>query len=162
MLRISFLTIATTVLIAATLPAQPPPGTTALPGMGGLAPIRPLQLLNADQQRELIETLVQSLNDPDPTTKAYAASSLLKIGEPAIPAMLPALESPNLPLKREVVKVIYLMGDLDTERKITLLALTREVRATDDVEFRRTAIMAINNLATTARVALPAPKKDKK
>ena len=162
MLRISFLTIATTVLIAATLRAQPPGGMTALPGMGGLAPIRPLQLLNLDQQRELIETLVQSLSDPDPITKSYAAASLLKIGEPAIPAMLPALESPNLALKREVVKIIYFMGDLDAERKTTLLALTKEVRATDDPEFRRTAIMAISNLATTARVALPAPKKDKK
>jgi hypothetical protein len=54
------------------------------------------------------------------------------------------------------------MGDLDTERKTTLLALTKEVRATDDPEFRRTAIMAISNLAPTARVALPPPKKDKK
>jgi hypothetical protein len=65
-------------------------------------------------------------------------------------------------MKREVVKIIYFMGDLDTERKTTLLALTKEVRATDDPEFRRTAIMAISNLTPTARVALPPPKKDKK
>ncbi|HLW66879.1 MAG TPA: HEAT repeat domain-containing protein [Gemmataceae bacterium] len=162
MLRITFLTIAPAVLMAAALPAQPPPGMTALPGMGGLPPLRPLQILNMDQQRELIETLVQALGDPDPITKSYAASSLLKIGEPAIPAMLPALESPNLTVKREVAKIIYLMGDLDSERKVTLLALTKEVRTTDDPEFRRTAIMAINNLATTARVALPPPRKDKK
>ncbi|HEV3145706.1 MAG TPA: HEAT repeat domain-containing protein [Gemmataceae bacterium] len=163
MLRTSVLTIATTVLIAASLPAQPPSGT-AIPGMGALplGPSRPLQLLNLDQQRELIETLVQSLNDSDPMTKSYASAALLKIGEPAIPAMLPALESPNLPLKREVVKIIYLMGDLDVQRKATMLALTKELRATDDAEFRRSAVMAINNLAPMARVALPPPKKDKK
>ena len=161
MLRISLLTITTTALIAANLPAQPP-GTTALTGMGGLAPIRPLQILTFDQQKELIDVLVQSLGDSDPVTKSYASASLLRIGEAAIPALLPALESSNLPVKREVAKIIYLMGDLDVQKKVALVALVKELRATDDAEFRRTAIMAINNLSPMARVALPPAKKDKK
>ena len=161
MLRISLLTIATMALIAVSLRAQPT-GSTALPGMGGLPPIRPLQVLTFDQQKDLIDVLVQSLSDSDPTTRSYAAAGLLRVGEAAVPTLLPALESPNLPLKREVAKIIYLMGDLDAQRKVALVALVKEVRATDDAEFRHTAIMAINNLAPMARVALPPAKKDKK
>jgi len=168
MTRFALLTVTATVLVAANLPAQFP---STMQQPYDLAPSRPLQIFSPEQQKEVIDTLVQALHDSDPIIRSQATAGLLKIGEASVPSLLPLLESKDRLVKLDVAKIIFLMGDLDLHRKDALLALTKEVRTTDDAEFRRMAIMAMSNLAQAARVAIPPamrkdfmpqpPKKDK-
>jgi HEAT repeat protein len=154
MFRLATLTIAATLLIAANIPSQPPFDPDSA---------KQAQILSHEQQKEVIDTLVQVLSDSDPVMHSHAVAGLLKIGEAAVPSLIPLLESKDRAMKLEVAKIFFLMGDMELHRKEALLALTKEVRTTDDSEFRRMAVMAMSNLAQAARVTQsPGPMKDKK
>ena len=87
-------------------PQQPVRQRTAPPGptLDFPAPMpKPAGTMRAHHDLEKVERLVEGLKTPD---HAHAASELVQLGQPALPALLAALERRDVELRRQAAQVL--------------------------------------------------------
>jgi HEAT repeat protein len=93
--------------------------------------------------------LIDRLSDPNVRLQRQAIESLVKIGAPAIPALVPAIKSDNLTLRLNVVSIL---SDLGAEAESAVPVLIQALQDNDE-QVRLYATLALGNIGIGARAA---------
>lgn len=140
-----FLTAAFSVLVltAATVSAQDPPVPPPLPpgpgGFdGGFAPVRPA----AQQFKELVPTLINTLGDGDAEVRQHAAAALAALGKDAVPALVEALKDNQKERRAGAAYALGQMGFFGRDAIPGLLTALKDGEAT----VKRSAAHALSRI----------------
>ena len=97
--------------------------------------------------------LVLKLRSPDATASGEAALELIRLGEPATPALVDLLRDPDPALRALAARTFWGMGARAGSEAVGPLA---EALADPDVSVRVSAAMALDNMGPAAAAAVPA------
>ena len=86
-----------------------------------------------------------------PTAGDAAADALARIGKPALPALIEALESKNAPTRARAVRAIGMMEESDPQAIEALSTALRD----PDASVREQAARALGHIGPPARAAVP-------
>ncbi len=118
-----------------------------------------LALLTACREKEvgpdiaaLIATKIANLQSADPEVSGEANLSLIRIGEPAVPALVELLRSDDARLRARAATTLWGMGP---KGRAGVPALASAL-ADPDLEVRLASAMALEAMGSDAREAMPA------
>jgi HEAT repeat protein len=98
-----------------------------------------------------ITPLIEKLTVADPRIRRTAADALVKIGPPALPALITALQSADVTLRWTAASVLGDLGS-DAAEAAPILALALQ---DPDSQVRLYAIIALGNIGPAAATAIP-------
>jgi hypothetical protein len=101
----------------------------------------PLQKVLA-KNKELIGTLIGSLQDPDAEVRQRAAHALLSLGKDAVPPLIAALQSKDRELRANAAYLLASFGQLAQDALPPLVEAMKD----PDLEVRRRVIYAIDRI----------------
>ncbi|MBN2371872.1 MAG: HEAT repeat domain-containing protein [Vicinamibacteria bacterium] len=104
-----------------------------------------------DQQLE-IAALIKGLRSIDEDTQGKATADLVKIGEPAVPAVLPLLSDPDPRIRRTAATTLWGM-EAKGRGAVTQLA---DALSDEDASVRASVAMALSAIGPHAKSAVPA------
>ncbi|MBN2389679.1 MAG: HEAT repeat domain-containing protein [Anaerolineae bacterium] len=104
--------------------------------------------LSALDDVRAIDLLVQILADDDKAVRQKAVASLVRIGQPAIPALMEAAQSDQAPLRRQAILCLGNIGaKLDAPEPIRAIIL--EALTDSNAQTRRQALKSLQGIAKT-------------
>jgi hypothetical protein len=99
-----------------------------------------------------VGALVEDLKGPDREKSGRANLALIRVGEPAVPALLELVGTGDPRLRHLALSTLWGMG----ERAKTAVPFLADVLSDPDPEIRNGAAMALENMGPAAEAAVPA------
>jgi HEAT repeat protein len=106
----------------------------------------------ARDPKDDVPALIQDLKGPDREKSGRANLALIRVGEPAVPAILELVQGSDPRLRSVALATIWGMG----ERAKSAAPVLGETLSDPDPEIRNAAAMALENMGPAAAAAVPA------